>query len=71
MKLVRDLQNNRVIIYDNDKKVLELAFFHDEFIYTFYTNNVICISKELDRVLYKSLAEIMDNKYYFSHKYSY
>lgn len=71
MKLVCDLQNNRVVIYKNDKKVLELAFFYDEFTYTFYTNSIICINKELDRVLYESLVEIMDNRYYFSHKYSY
>ena len=71
MKLVRDLQNKRVVIYDNDKKVLELSFFADEFTYTFYSDELIIISKDLDSIFYESLNEIMDNKYYFPHEYSY
>ena len=45
MKIVKDLDNSKVIIYDNDKKVLEMGFIFDEFVYTFYTNEPIIIDK--------------------------
>ncbi len=70
MKLTRDLQNNRIIIWNNDKKVLEIGFEADEFVYIFYTNDQIVITKELDEIYFKELNKILDNDYFFPHEYS-
>ena len=70
MELIRDLDNRKVRIIYNGELLLELGFTFDEFTYVFYTNEPILINNELDSDFFKSLNEIFDNDYYFSHKYS-
>lgn len=67
MKLIRDLNEKTILLVDeNDTKVLELGFFYDEFIWTLYTNNPVCITRDIDEGFYVNLENIMRNRYMFS-----
>ena len=65
MKLIRDLENKRIIINDNDLKILELYFIPSYFLFKIYTNNPIIITEELDTTFYNNLVWFMNNSYEF------
>lgn len=66
MKLIRDLNNHRLFITEEDKIILELGYVADEFAIIFHEDVEIPITKKLDKTLYESLNSVLDTNYYFS-----
>ena len=69
MKLIRDIQDNKVSLFDdNDKILLGMNFCADEFGIFLYDN--ISISREDNIDLYDNLDSLLHNRYVFDNKLS-
>lgn len=65
MQLIRDLNQRRLYITEEDKTILEMGYEADEFAFIFPDDVVVPITEELDKTLYKSLNRVLDNSYEF------
>ena len=63
-------ENNKILILENGKKILEMCYIGDEFIIILYKEEPIEITKELDESLYSNFKKILENKYEFNDEYS-
>ena len=66
MKLIRNTNNNKLYIINDEKTLLETGRVGAEFVIYLYTKNKIIITKELDEYLYSNLSELLENKYIFA-----
>lgn len=63
MEIIRE--DNKILVKENDKKVLEMCYIADEFMIILYREEPIKITKELDESLYSNLKNILQNRYEF------
>lgn len=65
MELVRDKPNYKIIINNNNNKIIEMYFIADEFCFIVNTNDIIYIDESFDEEFYNGLKKIMDSDYEF------
>lgn len=68
MQLVRN--HDKLELYEEDIKLLEIMFIGAELVWIIYTNEPIVIPKDTDEYFYNNLNRIMENDYLFYNKLS-
>ena len=66
MKIVRDIERKEIKLVHNDDILFSMSFFFDEFVWCFYTDSDILITRELDSDFYDNLNSLMNGKYIFN-----
>lgn len=66
MKIVRDVEKKEIRLVDNEDILFSMSFFFDEFVWCFYTDSDILITRELDSDFYDNLNSLMNGKYIFN-----
>ena len=70
MQLVKDIENHKIFIIEQDKVLVEFGFVGDEYIITFYTDKKVPITKELDSSFYLQYLELLNHSYEFGNCFS-
>lgn len=65
MEIIRNLEEQKLCVIDNEKKLLETGSTGGEFIIVLYTDKMITITRNIDEYLYMNLVQIMNNQYFF------
>jgi len=70
MELIRDFDQYKIYIQQNDKKLIEFGFVGDEFVIIFYTDQMVPISRSVDPEFYDSYQKLLLNSYELSPSFS-
>lgn len=65
MYLDRNRKDSKLSLIDNDKEVLSMSYFFDEFIWFINSIGPIEITREVDETLYNNLCNLFENQYEF------
>lgn len=65
MEIIKDDENRKILIVEQDKILLDMHFFADEFLCNFYSDNPITIIEKDDEIFYNGLKKLMSNNYLF------
>ena len=65
MKIIKDDENRKISIVEQDKILLDMHYLADEFVCKFYSDDPITITEKDDSIFYNGLKELMSNNYLF------
>ena len=71
MQLVKDYEQHKMYLEENDNRLIEFGFVADEYVIIFYTKDRVGVTKEVDNDFYNMYSKILTNMYRMPHKYSY
>jgi hypothetical protein len=65
MKVIKNKKDKILSFVENDKSVMELSWFYDEFIWTINGVNPVVVTRDTDETFYMGLYKIMNNDYQY------
>ena len=66
MKIIRDIEKKEIRLIQNAEVLFSMGFFFDEFIWCFYTDSDIVITRDFDSNFYDNLNNLMNGEYIFN-----
>ncbi len=71
MRLVRDFEQHKMYLIDNNKVLVEFFFLADEYVMVFYTKDRVAVTEDVNKDFYEMYNEVLSNSYIMNIPYSY